>query len=233
MGEPQDPGALRADRVEHRQHVVDAVLERRRAGDPIREAVPRMSIRMTRANEDSDSAHRATTGSAVQLSSVGVESQLVTYSRSSGASPMTSYAMYRSPLVTYRIRSTQPSINPGAPPVCHPRRSDRRGYAVGADRYRAPMDARRCGWAATTDPEMLAYHDRGMGRALSHDDRNHLFEMLTLEGAQAGLSWSTILRKREGYRRAFAGIRRRPRGAVRRKEGRAATHATRGSSGTG
>jgi DNA-3-methyladenine glycosylase I len=49
---------------------------------------------------------------------------------------------------------------------------------------------------------MLAYHDEEWGVA-SHDDR-HLFEMLTLEGAQAGLSWSTILRKREGYRRAFA-----------------------------
>ncbi len=49
---------------------------------------------------------------------------------------------------------------------------------------------------------MLAYHDEEWG-APSHDDR-HLFEMLTLEGAQAGLSWSTILRKRDGYRRAFA-----------------------------
>jgi DNA-3-methyladenine glycosylase I len=51
---------------------------------------------------------------------------------------------------------------------------------------------------------MLAYHDEEWG-APSHDDR-HLFEMLTLEGAQAGLSWSTILRKRDGYRRAFAGF---------------------------
>lgn len=49
---------------------------------------------------------------------------------------------------------------------------------------------------------MRAYHDDEWG-APSHDDR-HLFEMLTLEGAQAGLSWSTILRKREGYRTAFA-----------------------------
>ena len=48
---------------------------------------------------------------------------------------------------------------------------------------------------------MLAYHDREWGSP-SHDER-HLFEMLTLEGAQAGLSWQTILRKREGYRRAF------------------------------
>ncbi len=51
---------------------------------------------------------------------------------------------------------------------------------------------------------MLAYHDDEWG-VPSHDDA-HLFEMLTLEGAQAGLSWSTILRKREGYRRAFAGF---------------------------
>jgi len=51
---------------------------------------------------------------------------------------------------------------------------------------------------------MLAHHDDEWGTP-SHDDR-HLFELLTLEGAQAGLSWSTILRKREGYRRAFAGF---------------------------
>jgi DNA-3-methyladenine glycosylase I len=51
---------------------------------------------------------------------------------------------------------------------------------------------------------MLAYHDDEWG-VPSHDDV-HLFEMLTLEGAQAGLSWQTILRKREGYRRAFAGF---------------------------
>ena len=51
---------------------------------------------------------------------------------------------------------------------------------------------------------MLAYHDEEWGMP-SHDDR-HLFEMLTLEGAQAGLSWSTILRKRDGYRDAFAGF---------------------------
>jgi DNA-3-methyladenine glycosylase I len=49
---------------------------------------------------------------------------------------------------------------------------------------------------------MLAYHDQEWG-VPSHDDR-HLFEMLTLEGAQAGLSWRTILHKRDGYRRAFA-----------------------------
>ncbi len=51
---------------------------------------------------------------------------------------------------------------------------------------------------------MLAYHDEEWG-VPAHDDR-HLFEMLALEGAQAGLSWRTILNKREGYRRAFAGF---------------------------
>jgi DNA-3-methyladenine glycosylase I len=59
----------------------------------------------------------------------------------------------------------------------------------------------RCEWAGT-DPLMVAYHDHEWG-VPSHDD-SHLFEMLTLEGAQAGLSWTTILRKREGYRDAFA-----------------------------
>ena len=59
----------------------------------------------------------------------------------------------------------------------------------------------RCGWCLA-DPLYIAYHDAEWG-VPSRDDR-HLFEMLTLEGAQAGLSWLTILRKREGYRRAFA-----------------------------
>lgn len=66
------------------------------------------------------------------------------------------------------------------------------------------MDVTRCEWAAGGDEQMLAYHDEEWGTP-SHDER-HLFELLTLEGAQAGLSWSTILRKREGYRRAFAGF---------------------------
>jgi DNA-3-methyladenine glycosylase I len=62
----------------------------------------------------------------------------------------------------------------------------------------------RCEWAPLGDPAYLAYHDQEWGVPV-HDERR-LFEMLTLEGAQAGLSWSTILRKREGYRRAFAGF---------------------------
>ena len=62
----------------------------------------------------------------------------------------------------------------------------------------------RCAWGVEGDPLYRAYHDAEWGRP-SHDER-HLFEMLVLEGAQAGLSWSTILRRREGYRRAFAGF---------------------------
>jgi len=58
----------------------------------------------------------------------------------------------------------------------------------------------RCPWGSG-DPLNLAYHDTEWGVPI-HDDR-HLFELLSLEGAQAGLSWTTILRKRDGYRRAF------------------------------
>jgi DNA-3-methyladenine glycosylase I len=62
----------------------------------------------------------------------------------------------------------------------------------------------RCAWVPEGDPLYVAYHDEEWG-VPSHDER-HLFEMLVLEGAQAGLSWSTILKKREGYRRALAGF---------------------------
>lgn len=61
----------------------------------------------------------------------------------------------------------------------------------------------RCAWAGS-DPLYQAYHDEEWGRPL-HDDRR-LFEMLILEGAQAGLSWITILKKRERYREVFAGF---------------------------
>jgi len=63
------------------------------------------------------------------------------------------------------------------------------------------MLTNRCAWVGS-DPLMLRYHDREWGVPV-HDDRKH-FEFLVLEGAQAGLSWSTVLRKREGYRRAFS-----------------------------
>ncbi len=61
-------------------------------------------------------------------------------------------------------------------------------------------DKVRCGWAVS-DPFNLEYHDKEWGVPV-HDDRK-LFEFLILEGAQAGLSWTTILKKREGYRKAF------------------------------
>ena len=63
---------------------------------------------------------------------------------------------------------------------------------------------RVCGWAAGDNPLMRRYHDKEWGVPV-HDDRR-LFEFLTLEGAQAGLSWRTILGKRENYREAFAGF---------------------------
>ena len=66
------------------------------------------------------------------------------------------------------------------------------------------MTLHRCAWASGVTPEYIAYHDREWG-VPNLDDR-HLFEMLILEGAQAGLSWATILKKREGYRRAFDGF---------------------------
>jgi DNA-3-methyladenine glycosylase I len=66
------------------------------------------------------------------------------------------------------------------------------------------VSVQRCAWVPDDDPLYLAYHDEEWG-VPSHDER-HLFELLVLEGAQAGLSWSTILRKREGYRQAFAGF---------------------------
>ncbi|HEY7281765.1 MAG TPA: DNA-3-methyladenine glycosylase I [Actinomycetota bacterium] len=63
---------------------------------------------------------------------------------------------------------------------------------------------KRCGWVDLGDPLMVTHHDEEWG-VPSHHDR-HLFELLILEGAQAGLSWSTVLHKREGYRKAFAGF---------------------------
>jgi DNA-3-methyladenine glycosylase I len=64
-------------------------------------------------------------------------------------------------------------------------------------------DTIRCAWSSN-DPLYQSYHDNEWGVPL-HDDRR-LFEMLTLEGAQAGLSWITVLRKRENYRKAFDGF---------------------------
>jgi DNA-3-methyladenine glycosylase I len=66
-----------------------------------------------------------------------------------------------------------------------------------------PDGRRRCSWCAGT-PEYVAYHDEEWGRPVGDDVR--LYEKLCLEGFQAGLSWLTILRKREHFRRAFAGF---------------------------
>lgn len=83
---------------------------------------------------------------------------------------------------------------------------------VGRPRYAAGVPAQlltgvdglaRCAWPGA-DPLYVAYHDDDWGRPV-HDERE-LFEKLILDGAQAGLAWITILRKREGYRRAFAGF---------------------------
>src|SRR5918992_4967272 len=78
------------------------------------------------------------------------------------------------------------------------------GHAV-CDRgaVTTPRDVQRCPWA-TSDPLYLDYHDREWGVPLR--DGRALFELLCLEGAQAGLAWITILRKRQGYRNAFAGF---------------------------
>ena len=65
----------------------------------------------------------------------------------------------------------------------------------------APLTNKRCSWATMDGPMLLQYHDREWGVPV-HNDRKH-FEVLVLSGAQAGLSWSVVLKKREGYRRAF------------------------------
>jgi len=66
------------------------------------------------------------------------------------------------------------------------------------------LTSRRCDWVPPRDSLYVAYHDNEWGVPI-HDDRK-LFEMLVLEGMQAGLSWGTILRKRENFRRAFDGF---------------------------
>jgi DNA-3-methyladenine glycosylase I len=62
-------------------------------------------------------------------------------------------------------------------------------------------DKTRCGWVPANKPDYVKYHDTEWGKPV-HDDQK-LFEMLILEGAQAGLSWYTILQRRDGYRKAF------------------------------
>ena len=69
---------------------------------------------------------------------------------------------------------------------------------------RDDVTKKRCPWVGVENPLMVEYHDREWGVPV-HDDRKH-FEFLVLEGAQAGLSWAIVLKKREGYRRAFEGF---------------------------
>jgi DNA-3-methyladenine glycosylase I len=102
-----------------------------------------------------------------------------------------------------------PAHPSAVPPAEPPSQAEDEGLApfVVACRYRAGMtsgtDVVRCGWGES-DPLNLAYHDTEWGVPIT-DDRA-LFELLCLEGAQAGLAWVTILRKRAGYRDAFEGF---------------------------
>src|SRR6185503_16201233 len=89
---------------------------------------------------------------------------------------------------------------PSPGPLAHDRRAPAAGSDGGATMELEQDGKRRCGWSVST-AAYRAYHDREWGEPL-HDDRR-LFELLVLEGAQAGLSWRTILEKRAGYRRAF------------------------------
>ena len=97
------------------------------------------------------------------------------------------------------------------------------------DPVTAANEPRRCSWART--PLSIAYHDREWGVPV-HDD-TVFFEFLMLEGAQAGLSWETILRKREAYREAFAGFDPAQRRPIHPGTGRAAAARTKASCGTG
>ena len=70
------------------------------------------------------------------------------------------------------------------------------------EKPRINMNTKRCAWVNMDDSLMIQYHDNEWGVPV-HDDRKH-FEFLVLEGAQAGLNWSIVLKKREGYRHAFS-----------------------------
>ena len=72
------------------------------------------------------------------------------------------------------------------------------------DSLASVVDRPRCHWSGASDPRYVAYHDLEWGVPLR--DERRLFELVVLEGAQAGLSWATILNRRDGYRRAFAGF---------------------------
>src|ERR1700748_1630341 len=94
-------------------------------------------------------------------------------------------------------RASAPNSSTNTPPPPLPRCNNTRDFTVPA------TTKSRCPWAKSD--LMIAYHDTEWGVPV-HDDRR-LFEFLILEGAQAGLSWETILRKRENYRKAFHGFR--------------------------
>jgi DNA-3-methyladenine glycosylase I len=74
-------------------------------------------------------------------------------------------------------------------------------FVVDEDLFMHSAANKRCSWVNADDPLLLEYHDREWGVPV-HSDRKH-FEVLVLSGAQAGLNWSLVLKKREGYRRAF------------------------------
>jgi hypothetical protein len=77
-----------------------------------------------------------------------------------------------------------------------------KGHPLQREKNMSAVQAKRCSWVNVDDQLLLEYHDREWG-VPTHDDRRH-FEFLVLEAAQAGLSWSIVLKKREGYRRAFS-----------------------------
>jgi DNA-3-methyladenine glycosylase I len=105
------------------------------------------------------------------------------------------------PTTTARARAKAKRPAPAARAAA-PKTSPAAGASNWAHTF-APDERPRCGWSyAGMSRDYVAYHDLEWGVPV-HDDRR-LFEFLLLEGAQAGLSWSTILRKREGYREAFA-----------------------------
>ena len=103
-----------------------------------------------------------------------------------------------------RLAASQLATHPAGEPIGSPRASSPTpARAVSDGLVDGPDGRARCGWATST-PDYVAYHDEEWGRP-THDDRA-LFEKLCLEAFQSGLSWLTILRKREAFRAAFAGF---------------------------
>ncbi len=131
-----------------------------------------------------------------------------------------------------RVAGSLAASSPPPQPATNASETSRTSRGAHGLRSYPPMpNVTRCEWAAGGDELMVAYHDEEWG-VPSHDDR-HLFEMLTLEGAQAGLSWSTILRKREGYRRGVRRLRPGRSSRASRRRTSSACSPTRASSATG